>query len=144
MYTTNRMREEYYQFTCVPGTRMYVYYNDIASASQVQATSTTAPFGAEIQRKAVERFQLQIKIHRHKKLHNYGHVCKYNSYCKYRCLYSRSPGMYVKALSSFATIATHHFFLHTLLICGRSTIRNISGFYYFQVLGCKFDPPRHL
>ena len=38
----------------------------IASASQVQATSTTAPSGAEIQRKAVERFQLQIEIHRHK------------------------------------------------------------------------------
>ena len=40
--------------------------NDIASASQVQATSTTAPSGAEIQRKAVERFQLQIELHRHK------------------------------------------------------------------------------
>ena len=75
---SNRMREEYYQFTCVPGIRMYVYntgerfYNThrcqchIASASQVQATSTTAPSGAEIQRKAVERFQLQIEIHRHK------------------------------------------------------------------------------
>ena len=61
MYTTNRMREEYYHGSW---TR---FYNDIASASQVQATSTTAPSGAEIQRKAVERFQLQIEIHRHKK-----------------------------------------------------------------------------
>ena len=38
----------------------------IASAGQVQAISTTAPSGAEIQRKTVERFQLQIEIHRHK------------------------------------------------------------------------------
>ena len=44
----------------------YLGYNlYIASASQAQATSTTAPSGAEIQRKAVERFQLQREIHRH-------------------------------------------------------------------------------